>query len=136
MCNNSLIYLVTPTVASIASDGVLPLTTIVRRRGSSIQQSNDSIVLGTPGYYHVSVSVTFTAPAAGIITLKLLQNGTPVQGAIASTTITTATTEVRSLSFDAVVRVPCCGSPVILTVVNDEVAITSSNIAIDVEYLD
>ena len=133
--NNSLIYLVTPTVSSIAEDGILPLTTIVRRRGSSIQQSNDSIVLGTPGYYHVSVSVTFTAPGAGDVKISLLQNGSPVQGATASTTITTATTEVRNVSFDAVVRVPCCGSPAILTVVNDGVAITSSNIAIDVEYL-
>ena len=136
MCNNSLIYLATPTSASVAEDGVLPLTTIVRRRGSSIQQSNDSIVLGAPGYYHVSVSTTFTAPAAGTVTVRLLQNGVPVQGATASTTITTATTEVRSLSFDAIVRVPCCGTPAILTIINDEIAITTSNIAIDVEYLD
>lgn len=136
MCNNSLIYLATPTVSAVAENGVLPLTTIVRRRGVSIQQSNDSIVLGTPGYHHVSVSVTFTAPAAGDVTITLLQNGTPVQGATASTTITTATTEVRSLSFDAIVRVPCCGSPTILTVVNEGVAITTSNIAVDVEYLD
>ena len=136
MCNNSLIYLVTPTVSEVAENGILPLTTIVRRRGASIQQSNDSIVLGAPGYHHVSVSVTFTAPAAGDVTVTLLQNGTPVQGATASTTITTATTEVRSLSFDAIVRVPCCGSPAILTVVNEGVAITTSNIAVAVEYLD
>ena len=136
MCNNSLIYLATPSVATVAANGVLPLTTIVRRRGSSIQQSNDSIVLGAPGYYHVSVTLTFTAPAAGNVTIQLRQDNVLVTGATASTTITTATTEVRSLSFDAIVRVPCCGSPVTLTVVNTGVAITTSNIAIDVEYLD
>ena len=136
MCNNSLIYLVTPSASSVVSDGVLPLTTIVRRRGSSVQQSNDSIILGDAGYYHVSVSVTFTAPATGVVSLKLLQDGMPVQGATASTTISTATTEVASLSFDAVVRVSCCGAPVTLTLVNSGVAISSSNIAIDVEYLD
>jgi len=136
MCNNSLIYLATPSTASVAANGVLPLTTIVRRRGSSIQQSNDSIILGAPGYYHVSITATFTAPAAGDVTLQLRQDNLPVTGATASTTITTATTEVRSLSFNAVVRVPCCGSTVTLSVVNTGVAINTSNIAINVEYLD
>jgi len=136
MCNNSLIYLATPTVATVPEDGALPLTTIVRRRGSAIQQSNNSIILGQAGYYHVSATVTFTAPAAGEVTIELLKSGEPVQGATASTTITTATTEVRSISFDAIVRVPCCAAPSVLTIVNSGVAITTSNIAIDVEYLD
>lgn len=136
MCNNSLIYLATPSTSSVSSGGVLPLTTIIRRRGSSIQQSNDSIVLGAPGYYKVSVIATFTAPAAGVVTLQLRQDGSLVQGGTASTTITTATTEVSSLSIDSIVRVPCCGSPVTLSVVNTGVDITTSNIAINVEYLD
>ena len=136
MCNNSLIYLATPTTAVIASEGVLPLSTIVRRRGASIQQSNDSIVLGAPGYYHVSVSATFTAPATGVVELQLRQDNIPVIGANASTSIATATTQVANLSFDAVVRVPCGASAVTLTVVNNGVDITTSNIAIDVEYLD
>ena len=136
MYKHSLIYLATPSVASVASDGILPLTTIVRRRSGAIQQSNDSIVLRTPGYYHVSVSVTFTAPAVGVASLELRQDGVPVIGATASASVTTATTEVNSLSFDAVVRVPCSASAVTLTVVNSGVAITTSNIAIDVEYLD
>ena len=135
MCNNSLIYLATPTVSSVATNGILPLTTIVRRRGSYVQQSNDSIVLGAPGYYKVSANATFTAPTAGSVTLQLKQDGSTVQGATASTTITTATTEVRSLSIDAIVRVPCCGAPVILTLVNTGTAITTSNIAFNVEYL-
>lgn len=136
MCNNSLIYLATPSVSAVAENGVLPLSTIVRRRSTAIQQSNDSIVLSASGYYRVSVSATFTAPAAGVVTLELRQDGLPVQGATASTTITTATTEVRSLSFDAIVRVPCCVGPVTLTLVNTGVAINTSNIAVNVEYLD
>ena len=135
MCNNSLIYLVTPTTSSVATNGVLPLTTIVRRRGSCIQQSNDSIVLGSPGYYRVSITSTFTAPTAGTVALSLRQDGVQIQGATASTTITTATTEVRSLSLDTIIRVPCCGAPVTITAVNTGVAITTSNIGINVEYL-
>ena len=135
MCNNSLIYLTTPSTATVDANGVLPLTTIVRRRGSSVQQSNDSIVLGAPGYYHVSVNATFTAPAAGVVTLELRQDNLPVSGGTASATITTATTEVRSLSFESIIRVPCCGAPVTLSVINTGVAITTSNIAVSVEYL-
>lgn len=134
--NNSLIYLTTPSTATVAANGVLPLTTIVRRRGQSIQQSNDSVVLGAPGYYHVSVNATFTAPEAGDVTFELRQDNLPVSGGTASTTITTATTEIRSLSFEAIIRVPCCGAPVTLSVVNTGVAITTSNISIAVEYLD
>lgn len=133
--NNSLIYLATPTVATIPAEGILPLTTIVRRRGQNVQQANDSILLGAPGYYHVSVTTTFTAPATGVVTHTLRQDSVAIQGATASTTISTATTEVRSLSFEAIVRVPCCGAPVTLTVTNDGVDITSSNVAVAVEYL-
>lgn len=134
--NNSLIYLATPSVAEVASGGVLPLSTIVRRRGCAVQQSNDSIVLGAPGYYHVTVATTFTAPATGIVTLELRQDGLPVQGATASASIVTANTEVGSLSFDAIVRVPCGYSSVTLTVVNTGVAVNTSNIAITVKYQD
>ena len=136
MCNNSLIYLVTPSASEIASDGVLPLSTIVRRRSYAIQQSNDSVVLGASGYYHVSVTLTFTAPEAGNVTVELRQDGVPVRGATASATVTTAETEINSLSFDAIVRVPCGCSAVTLSVVNTGVAITTSNIAVAVEYLD
>ena len=133
--NNSLIYLATPSVATVPTEGTLPLTTIVRRRGQYVQQANDSILLGAPGYYHVSVTTTFTAPATGVVTHTLRQDGVAIQGATVSTTISTATTEVRSLSFEAIVRVPCCGAPVTLTITNDGVDITSSNVAVAVEYL-
>ena len=133
--NNSLIYLATPTASTIPSEGALPLTTIIRRRGQSVQQANNSVLLGSPGYYHVSVNTTFTAPATGVVTHTVRVDGVAVQGATASETISTATTETRSISFDAIVRVPCCASPVTLTVTNDGVDITSSNISLAVEYL-
>ena len=136
MCNNSLIYLVTPTLASILADGIIPLSTIARRRSYAIQQSNDSILLNAPGYYKVSLNITFTAPEAGDVTVELRQDGVAVPGATATETITTATTEVRTISFDVIVRVPCCGAPSTLTFVNTGVAISSSNIAVNVEYLD
>ena len=136
MANNSLIYLVTPTVASVAQYGVLPLTTIVRRRGACIQQANDSIILSASGYYRVSVSETFTAPAAGVVILQIRQDNNPVTGGTASASIVTATTEVDSLTAESIIRVNCCNGPVTLTFINTGVAITTSNIAVNVEYLD
>lgn len=136
MCNNSLIYLSSPNPVSVLQGATIPLNTIVRRRGCAIQKSGDSIVLGTSGYYHVSFTETFTAPAAGTVTAQARIDNVPVVGATASTTITTATTEVRSLSYDCVVRVNCCNGPVTLSFVNTGVAINTSNIAVAVEYLD
>lgn len=136
MCNNSLIYLASPNPNSVLSGGTLPLNTIVRRRGCSVQKSGDSVILGASGYYHVSVTETFTAPAAGTVTLQGRIDNNAVTGATASTTITTANTEVRSLSYEFVVRVNCCNGPVTLSFVNTGVAINTSNIAVAVEYLD
>ena len=136
MCNNSLIYLASPNPNAVLANGTLPLNTIVRRRGCSVQKSGDSVILGASGYYHVSVTETFTAPAAGTVALQGRIDNNPVTGATASTTITTANTEVRSLSYEFVVRVNCCNGPVTLSFVNTGVAINTSNIAVAVEYLD
>lgn len=136
MCNNSLIYMITPTTATVESGGVLPLSTIARRRNRSISSETDSVLLGAPGYYKVTATVTFTAPEAGTVTVQLRKDGVAVPGITASTTITTADTEVRTLTLSGIVRVPCCGDAVSLSLVNTGVAITTSNISFDVEYLD
>ncbi len=135
MCNDSLIYMITPTTSAVTSGGVLPLSTIARRRGKIITSETDSILLSAPGYYKVTVTVTFTAPAAGIVSMQLRKDGIAVPGINASETITTATTEVRTLTMSGVVRVPCCGDSASLSLVNTGVAVTTSNISIDVEYL-
>lgn len=136
MCNDSLIYMITPTTSAVTSGGVLPLSTIARRRGKLITSETDSILLGAPGYYKVTATITFTAPAAGDVTIQLQKDGVVVPGITASETITTATTEIRTITLSGIVRVPCCGDAASLSLVNTGVAITTSNISIDVEYLD
>ena len=130
----SLIYMITPTAASVAANGVLPLTTIARRLGRAITNGSNSVVLNVPGYYEINVTETFTAPAAGTVTLKLQRGSEDIPGATASTTITTATTEVRSLSYSTIVRVLPFG-PVTITALNSGVAINISNIGLTVKYL-
>lgn len=130
------IFVGTPTSAVVAAGGVLPLTSILRRQCGCISAlGSDSVILDRPGYYKVTATATFTAPAAGVVALRLTQDGNPVPGVTASTTITTATTEVRSLAVSGVVRVTCCNGSSALQLVNNGVAITTSNIALDVEYL-
>lgn len=137
MSCRSLIYVATTTPSAVLANGTLPLATIVRRRGRDVNLSGNSIAITDTGsnYYRVTVTATFTAPVAGTIALALQQNGVAVTGATASTTITTATTEVRSLSFTAIVRTFNCGTIDSLTVINSGLAATFSNIAVDVEKL-
>lgn len=135
MCNNSLIFMTTITDAAVLANGIIPLTTIQRRRGRAIQNGTNSILLNMPGYYKVTGSVTFTAPAAGVVNIQLQKNNVDVSGITAGETITTATTEVRTLNINGIVRVYCNEDIATLTLVNNGVAITVQNVALDVEYL-
>lgn len=134
--NNSLIFMTTTTNSSVLANGVIPLTTVQRKRCRSVQDGSNSVILNTPGYYKVTASITFTAPAAGTISVKLQKNNVDVPGVTASTTITTATTEVRTLNISGVVRVFCNEGIATLTLVNSGLAATIQNVALDVEYLD
>ena len=128
----SNINIVTTSSSAVVAGGTLPLATIVRRYGCALNQSGNSVLLNESGYYLVNITATFTAPVAGVVTLVLNQNGSAVTGATASTTITTATTEVRTISFSAIVRVVCGAAPSTLNIVDTGVDATFSNIAINV----
>ena len=132
----SSIFCGTATAASVAAGGVLPLASIFRRQCGCVNQLNsDSIVLERAGYYKVVATVTFSAPAAGVVTMALNKNSEQVAGMTASTTITTANTEIRSLTISGIVKVGCCNGAASLQLVNQGVAIDTSNITIDVVYL-
>ena len=136
MYNNSLIYMTSTTESAVLANGVIPLTTIQRRRGKVIQNGTNSVILNAPGYYKVTASVTFTAPVAGDVTVELQKNNVSVPGVSGSETITTATTELRTITLTGIVRVFCSEDITTLTLVNTGVAITAENVAFDVEYLD
>lgn len=134
--NNSLIYMINNGASSVLADGIIPLTTIARRRCKCIQNDSNSIILNAAGYYKVNATITLTTPEAGVVSVELQKNGTVIPGMVGSTTITTADTEVRQVVINGVVRVGCCEGAAALTLVNSGVAITTSNVSIDVEYLD
>ncbi len=130
--SNSLIMMTTTTASAVLANGIIPLTTVQRGTGRALRAGSNSIIITQPGYYKIIATDTFTAPAAGTVNLKAQINGVDVPGMTASTTITTANTEVRSLAISGFVKVCCCDLPATLTLVNDGVAINTSNVEIDV----
>lgn len=130
------IFVGTTTAATVPAGGVLPLTSILRRQCGCISQiGSDSVILERPGYYKVTGTVTFTAPAAGVATVVLTQDGNAVPGVTASDSIATATTEVGTIAVSGIVRVTCCNGSSTIQLVNSGIAINTSNISLDVEYL-
>ena len=130
-----LIYMTTTTNASVLANGVIPLTTIQRRTGCALQDGTNSIIFRAAGYYKVNGSITFTAPVAGDVTITAQKNNIDIPGITATTTITTADTEIRTLNINGIVKVFCSERGSSLTLVNSDVAITVQNVSLDVEYL-
>ena len=130
-----LIYMTNTSNASVLADGIIPLSTIQRKYGCAIVEGTNSIILRVPGYYKVNATITLTAPAAGDAAIKLQKNNADVPGMESTETITTATTEVRSLTITGIVRVYCNEGFATITLVNSGVDATISNVSLDVELL-
>ncbi len=132
---DNLIYMITPTTSSVPEGSVLPLSTIARRTGRILKNNSDSIVLGAPGYYAVSVNVTFTAPVAGDVVINVQKSSVNIPGLTASCTVTTASTEIHTLTITGIIRTMPFEGASILSVINSGVAIDTTNISVAVEYL-
>lgn len=102
--------------------------------------NGNSISLNQKGIYHLTLVATVSGTAAGDVTLQLAENGVLVPGAIATETITTATTELRTIAIDYYFLVDntcILGRDAtlakIITVVNTGVGATISNIVVNVD---
>lgn len=67
--------------------------------------SGTNVTLQHRGMYKITITAVVSGDVAGVVTLQLLENGTPITGAFASETITTPTTELRTMSIDYYVLV-------------------------------
>lgn len=135
----SYVKTVTSTSTSVLANSVVPIgsTLVTGYNRNNIAKVGTGIVIydNCTNAYKVTVNVTFTAPVAGIVSLQVQQNGSNVVGATASTTVTTATTEVRNLSFSTIVRSTGGCIDDVITLLNSGLAITISNVEFDVERL-
>ncbi len=131
----SVLYLVNNTTQTVLANGtILPGTTIHRNCQSQASLSGNAINIIGSGYFNVDVSVTFTGSAAGDVSVQLYKDGTAIPGAAGTQTITTASTEYRTISFNVEVLKPCsCNSLMTLTLVNSGIEATYTNVAIRVK---
>ena len=133
------------TAQTVPALGLLGLGAVYRRYCTkddcgfrTFEFTGDSISIQHPGMYLVTVTATFTAPAAGDVTLQIYEDGVAVPGALTTETITTADTETRTVSFDYTVLVNCTrilNTTAVaknITVVNTGVEADFSNIVVNV----
>lgn len=127
--SKALIYTANTSGAEVPIGNTIPVGSIIRRYGRCIDATGSAINVQETGYYLVDVSASVTAAVAGDVVLSLTQDGVPVPGAQAATTITTATTQVENLKITSVIRVMCCGNANLSVLVGGTAAPTLANMA-------
>lgn len=92
---------------TVLADGVINIGSVYRKYCKknacgfpAFSRTANDVSLQHSGIYHLTAIFVVSAPAAGTITVQLLQNGEAADGAFASETITTATTELRTMVID------------------------------------
>ena len=97
---------------AVLSDGIINIGSVYRRYCKksacgvpAFSRTANDISLQHSGIYHLTATFVASAPTAGVVTVQLNLNGEPVDGAFASETITTPTTELRTLVIDYYVLV-------------------------------
>ncbi len=135
------------TSQSVLTGGTINLGEVYRKyckKNSSGVKAFDfnstSISLQHSGIYHITANVTFTAPTAGVVVFQLTENGVALPSALASETITTAATEVKTTTIDyyVIVDSACvlgCPTTVIknIGILNTGVGATISNVVVNVD---
>ena len=134
MSCKSLIYVAMQTPTAVAVNGIIPLGTIVRRYGCNCNLNGNGIAINGQGYYDVDVSVEAVPDAAGTVTVQLLKDGVAVPGATASATVAAVANTV-TLAFPATVRLGCCSTGSVLTLLLTGAASTVNNVAARVEKI-
>ena len=134
MSCKSLIYTAMQTPTAVAVNGIIPLGTIVRRYGCNCNLNGNGIAINGQGYYNVDVSVEAVPDAAGTVTVQLLKDGVAVPGATAAATVAAVANTV-TLAFPATVRLGCCSTGSVLTLLLTGAASTVNNVAARVEKI-
>ena len=101
---------------------------------------SSEVILQRSGVYHITATSVASGVEAGDLTLSLSENGIAIPGAFSTQTITTPTTELRTLVIDYYVMVDTtcvlgCNSVVnkAISLVNTGVEATYSSVVLNVE---
>lgn len=132
---------------TVLTDGIISTGNVYRKyckRATSglptFATTDSGITLNGQGIYHLTATFVGAGTAAGILTVQMLENGTAVTGGVASETITTADTEVRTLVIDRYIKVDAicnlgCWSTDAKTISfrNTGVGATFSNVVVNID---
>lgn len=130
----------------VSTNGIVQLGNVYRRYCKRINGTrtfefdNSDIILQQSGIYHVTVTAVGSGDAAGVLAIQLYENGIAIPGAFSNETITTPTTELRTLVIDHYVLVDSacvlgCSSTLAkaLSIVNTGVDATFTSVVVNVE---
>lgn len=133
---------------TVLTDGIILLGNVYRRFCKkntcgigAFNVDSNSITLQHKGIYHITATLIVSGSVAGNVTVDLIANGNISQPlTFASETITTATTEVRTMVLDYYILVDSAcvlgqtaTTPVSLSLVNTGVGAIISNVVFNVE---
>lgn len=132
---------------TVATNGTVNLGSVYRkycRKNScgtpAFAFAGDNIALNQSGIYHVTATLVAAGSEAGTLTVGLYANGVLIPAGISSETITTATTELRTLTIDQYILVDrSCSlgstatTPVTLKLVNTGISSIISAVTVNVD---
>lgn len=112
--SRALIQTANQSPQTVAVNGIISPGAVQRRFGCGIRLSGNAIEVNEPGYFLISASVTATPTAAEDVTVVVYENGTPLPGAIATSTVGEAGNSTN-LSIVSTIRKGCCGDNLLST---------------------
>lgn len=131
---------------NIVTNGNIELGSVYRRYCKRINGTRtfdfigEDVILQQNGIYHITVTAVGSGAEAGTLAIQLYENGVAVPGAFANETITTADTELRTLTIDyyALVDTACilgCNSTVAkeISLINTGVEATFTSVIMNIE---
>ena len=133
--SRSAIYVANISAQNVLEDGVISLGTIIRRFGCNLGLAGNGIQIQGPGYYDIDASITLTPTAAGTVTIEVLKDNVPIQGATASFTV--EADSIYTLPISALIRenCPCCDGLSNLTFILRDNDAEVNNVAVIVEKI-
>lgn len=129
--SRSFIYCANQSVQTIQENGIVSPGSVIRRFGCNCNLIGNGIELRGEGYYQIIASITLDPTATGGVTVTLLQDGTPITGAVA----TTAGEDVITLCIPTAVRLNCCCNNATAITCQLSAGASVSNYTIQIEKL-
>lgn len=131
--SKALIQTANQSTQSVAANSIISLGSVIRRFGCNLRLNGNAIEVSGEGYYKIDANITLAPTAAGNVTVAIYRNGSPISGATATGSVTTAGNFV-TLPIQTTIREGCgCDGGSALTLVLVSGASTISNVAVRVE---